>query len=106
MLILSNIALYFFDHFILYLRDEATYSSQEVFAQEPIQSDQESRSRSGATARCPPAATVGQTSPGSAGSRFGFPPSPTQETHPKIVCASGVSVGHAGFGFLSSLGGP
>src|SRR5664279_4086926 len=100
MLILSNISLYFFDHFILYLRDEETLSSQPVFAQEPIEPDQGSGSRFGATSRCQPAATVGQTSHRSAGSHFGFPPSPTQEAHPKIVCTSSLSVGHAGFGFL------
>src|ERR1035438_755534 len=106
MLILGNITLYFWEHFVLYLRDETTFSSPKACAQAIQAQDQEGWPHFGSTPCGDTADTVGQTSSGSAGSRFRFPPSPTQEAHPKIVCASGLSVGHAGFGFLSSLGWP
>src|SRR5208283_3255033 len=106
MLILSNIALYFWECFILYLRDETTFSSPRVCAQAINAQRQEGWPQFGSTPCGVTAETVGQTSPGSAGSRFGFSPSPAQEADSKIVCASGLSAGDARFGFLSPLGWP
>src|ERR1035438_2326975 len=105
MLILGNITLYFWEHFILYLRDETTFSSPKARAQAIKAQDQESWPQFGSTPCGVTADTVGQTSPGSAGSRFGFPPSRTQEADAKIVCSRGLSAGDARCGFLSPLGG-
>src|ERR1039457_4098948 len=106
MLILGNITLYFWEHFILYLRDETTCSSPKACAQAIKAQDQEGWPHFGSTARGVTSDTVGPTSPESAGSRFGVSPSPTQEADSKIICASGVSAGDARFGFLSPLGWP
>src|SRR5664280_89024 len=106
MLILGNITLYFWEHFILYFRDETTFSSPKACAQAIKVQDQEGWPHSGSTPCGVTSDTVGQTSLGSAGLRFGFPPSPTQEADSKIVCTSGLSAGDARLGFLSSLGWP
>src|ERR1035437_4596487 len=106
MLILHNITLYFWEHFILYLRDETTFSSPKACGQAIQAQDQEGWPQFGSTPCGVTADTVGQTSPGSAGSRFGFPPSPTQEADSKIVCSRGLSAGDVRCGFLSPLGWP
>src|ERR1035438_1119432 len=96
---------YFWEHFILYLRDETTFSSPKACAQAIQAQDQEGWPHFGSTPCGVTADTVGQTSSGSAGSRFGFPPSRTQEADAKIVCSRGLSAGDARCGFLSPLGG-
>src|SRR6266567_4966872 len=110
MLKLSNIELYFFNHFSLYHRDEETDLSQKTGPQScsyhsagPNQND---RSKSGSRFCRQLGAALDQIAAQPAGAHFGFSPPQTQKADPHLVRSRGLSAGHTGDGFLSSLGGP
>src|SRR3989304_3747951 len=110
MLIISDLELYFFDHFILYPRDEEKALSQKVSSphrtENQIGENQivpaNSNQRSGRDV----VAEFGKTSPRHTGARFGFPPAQTQETDSRSLRASGLFVRDPQCDFLPLLGGP